>query len=192
MTLSPNEAADTLRDIAAIETRSQRVYGYHRASPFLILWGILWVVGYGLTAVWPQRGNAVWIAILAIGLAATFAIGSRGSAKVDARGIRRAAIANSRWVFPAIALIAFAFISSTFAVMGPVSGRQIGAFIPLVVAAGYALRGIWAGARFVVAGAVIATLVLGGFFLLPAYFELWMAGVGGGALILAGFWFRGV
>jgi hypothetical protein len=185
MTLSPNEAADTLRDIAAIETRSQRVYGYHRASPFLILWGILWVVGYGLTAVWPQRGNAVWIAILAIGLAATFAIGSRGSAKVDARGIRRAAIANSRWVFPAI-------ISSTFAVMGPVSGRQIGAFIPLVVAAGYALRGIWAGARFVVAGAVIATLVLGGFFLLPAYFELWMAGVGGGALILAGFWFRGV
>ena len=68
MTLSSNEAADALRDIAAAETRSQRAYGYQRGSPFLILWGILWAIGYGLTAAWPMRGYAIWAAILAIGL----------------------------------------------------------------------------------------------------------------------------
>ena len=74
--------------------------------------------------------------------------------------------------------------------MAPLSHRQIGAFIPLVVAAGYALRGIWGGTRFFVAGGAIAILVLVGYFLLPGYFDPWMAAVGGGALVLAGIWLR--
>ena len=32
MTLSPDEAAGALRDMAAVETRSRRVYGYREAS----------------------------------------------------------------------------------------------------------------------------------------------------------------
>lgn len=60
--------------------------------------------------------------------------------------------------------------------MAPHNGRQVGAFIPLVVAAGYAVVGLWQGSRFMVAGAVIAGLTLGGYFLVPAHFDLWMAG----------------
>jgi hypothetical protein len=181
VTLSPHEAADTLRDVAAVEDRSARAYGYQRGSPYLILWGILWTVGYGLTATWPQRGNAVWIAIDAIGMAASFAIGFRSHAGTNVP-------ARRRWMFPGIALITFVFIGATLAVMAPVSPKQIGAFVPLVVAFGYALRGIWGGLRFVVAGAVIAAATLAGFLLLGAYFDLWMAAVGGGALVLAGVW----
>ena len=70
---------------------------------------------------------------------------------------------------------------------------QRGAFVPFVVSASYAIVGLWQGLRFIVAGAVIAGLTLGGFFLLPPVdFALWMAGVGGGALSLAGCWFRRV
>ena len=32
MTLSPDEAGGALRDMAAVETRSRRVYGYREAS----------------------------------------------------------------------------------------------------------------------------------------------------------------
>ena len=32
VTLSPDEAAGALRDMAAVETRSRRVYGYREAS----------------------------------------------------------------------------------------------------------------------------------------------------------------
>ena len=198
MSLSPNEAADALRDIAVVESRSRRVYGYRQSSPHLILWGVLWAVGYGLTEPWPQRAQAIWTVIVVIGLAAGFAISLRSASWHDAQAdrlgdlTRPPAVARLRWGFSGIVLTAFAFIAATLAVMAPVTGRQIGAFIPLVVAAGYALVGLWRGLRFIVAGAVIAALTLAGFFLLPAQFPLWMAGVGGGALILAGFWFRSV
>jgi hypothetical protein len=198
MTLSPDEAANALRDIAAVETRSRRAYGYREASPHLILWGVLWAVGYGLHEPWPQRGWAIWMTIIAIGLAADFAISLSDANRRDAQGGRVAdptqlpGEAWLRWRFPGIVLTAFAFIAATLAVMAPHSGRQIGAFIPLVVAASYAVAGLWLGLRFIVAGAVIGGLTLGGFFLVPAHFNLWMAGVGGGALILAGCWFRGI
>ncbi len=198
MTLSPDEAAGALRDMAAVETRSRRVYGYLEASPHLILWGVLWAVGYGLHEPWPRRGLAIWMTIVAIGLAANFAISLRSATRRDRQAGRiadpkwPAAVARLRWGFPGIVLTAFAFIAATLAVMAPVNGRQVGAFIPLVVAAGYAVVGLWQGLRFIIAGAVIGGLTLGGFFLVPAHFDLWMAGVGGGALILAGCWFRGV
>jgi hypothetical protein len=198
MALSPHEAAAALRDIGQARTRSARAYGYQQASPNLILWGVLWAVGYGLTDALPYRALPIWIAVDAIGLATSIAIGVRSRARSDpARRLaiepgRTAGWASPQWGFPAALLIAFTFIAAAIAVMSPVSGRQIGAFVPLVVAASYALAGIWIGLRFVVTGAVIAALTLIGFFLLPTHFFLWMAGVGGGALVLAGVWLRKV
>lgn len=188
MTLSPNEAVDALHDIAAVEAHSQRLYGYRKASPQLILWGVLWMIGYGLTAAWPSRSNPIWIAVDATGLAASFLISARRTRNADAGGSRP----RVYWRFPAIMLIAFVFVAATIVIMAPVSGRQVGAFIPLVVAASYAVMGLWLGLRFTIAGAALAALTLGGFFLLPAHFALWMAAVGGGVLILGGLWLRRV
>jgi hypothetical protein len=189
MTLSPDEAADALRDIAAVETHSRRVYGYRQASPHLILWGVLWAVGYGLTAVWPYLSKPIWVALVAIGLAAGFLISVRATRQVADASRPRPRV---YWRFPAIALTGLVFIAAALAVLAPVTGRQVGAFIPLVVAASYAVMGLWLGLRFTIAGAVLAILTLCGFFLLSAHFALWMAAVGGGALILAGFWLRQV
>ena len=52
------------------------------------------------------------------------------------------------------------------------------------------LLGLWIGWRYTAIGIGIAVLTLVGFFLLPMHFLLWMAGVGGGALILTGLWLR--
>jgi hypothetical protein len=187
MSLSPNEAADALRDIAAVETRSHRLYGYRQGSPHLILWGVLWAIGYGLNEPWPQQGRAIWSALVAIGLVGGFLIVLRSHAQ---RANRTGAKPRIYWRFPAIALTGLAFVFASIAVMGPAGGRQIGAFIPLVVAAGYAVMGFWLGLRFTIAGAVLAALTLVGFFLLPAHFSPWMAVVGGGTLMLSGFWLR--
>ena len=81
-------------------------------------------------------------------------------------------------------------VIATLALMGPVDGRQTAAFVPLVVATSYVLGGIWWGTRFVVAGIVLAALTLGGFFLLTEHFLLWMAVVGGAALLVGGLWLR--
>jgi hypothetical protein len=196
MSLSPDQATSVLRDMAAVESHSQRAYDYREASPHLIVWGVLWAVGCGSTAVMPHHVKAIWIAITAIGTAASFLMGLRAGrdARADdlADPMRRRAAARRRWRFAAIALIWFAFIAAAFAVMWPVSPRQVGAFIPLVVAASYAILGLWCGLRFAVIGAVLAVLTLGGFFLLPPQFAVWMTAAGGGALVLGGIWLRQV
>ena len=187
MSLSPDQATSVLHDIAAVENRSQRAFAYREASPHLMLWGVLWAVGYGATAVTLRHRMAIWIATLAIGIGAGFLIGLRAAVQRDAR-----AVARPRWRFGGIWLIGVAFIAAAFAVMWPCSPRQVGAFIPLVVAAAYAALGLWCGIRFVLIGAILAVLTLGGFFLLPTQFALWMAAVGGGALALGGTWLRQV
>jgi hypothetical protein len=179
MSVSRQDAAAALRDIEDTQARSETLREYQHAAPYFIIWGILWAVGYGLSDVFPRHANAVWAVLVPIGLVAGFFV-SRG--RKPANALR----------YGASALAVFAFMAATFLVMAPVGGRQIGAFIPLFVALIYVLRGIWGGLRYVVAGVAIAALTLGGFVFLSSHFSLWMAAVGGGALILAGLWMRRV
>jgi hypothetical protein len=196
MSLSPDEAAGALRDIAATETHSRQLYAYREASPHLILWGVLWWAGYTLTSFVPQRGGAIWGTIITIGSIAGYVTAFRATVRRDTQAgrptaqARRHAATQLNWSFNAISFIAAMFIAAALAVFSPVSPRQIGAFIPLVVAAGYAVMGLWLGMRFIAMSIALAVLTLGGFFLLPAHFPLWMAVVGGGALILGGLWLR--
>jgi hypothetical protein len=82
------------------------------------------------------------------------------------------------------------FVCAIFTVLKPSDGAQVGAVIPLLVACCYVIMGIWIGVRLAVAGIVIAALTLVGFFYIPAHFALWMAAVGGAALIGTGLWLR--
>jgi cyanate permease len=86
MSLSPDQATSVLQDLAAVESHSQRVFAYREASPHLMLWGVLWAVGYGATGVTPQHRTAIWIAMLAIGSAGGFLIGLRTAVQRDASG----------------------------------------------------------------------------------------------------------
>lgn len=176
MTLSPQDASAALRDIEDAQARSVMLRGYHYAAPYLILWGVLWAVGYGLTDFFPRHAAAIWSVVIPIGVLADL---------VAMRGGR-----NGMWRYPASAAAAGLFLVAVFLVMAPVSGRQVSAVIPLCVALMYVLRGIWSGPRYVVAGIAIAVLTLAGFWLIESHFLLYMAAVGGGALILGGLWLR--
>jgi hypothetical protein len=78
-----------------------------------------------------------------------------------------------------------------FAILPPHSTAQGAALFPLVVALLYVVAGVSTrAARITWLGFALGALTVGGFFWLPQYFLLWMAGVGGGTLILAGAWLR--
>ncbi len=47
MPLTPDEAERSLRDIQAAGRRSRSAYGHNAAAPHLIVWGVVWFVGYG-------------------------------------------------------------------------------------------------------------------------------------------------
>lgn len=180
MPLSREQAEGALRDIHQAEQRSFSAYGYKSAAPYLILWGALWFVGYGATDLTPQASGAVWAGVGIVGTIASAFLGMRGG------GVRRPF--SWRIFFSWIAAIFF--ISAIFTVLKPSDGAQIGAVIPLLVACCYVILGIWIGARLAIAGIVIATLTLFGFFYIAAHFALWMAVVGGAALIGTGLWLR--
>ncbi len=182
--IQPQEAANALRDIAHAERHSASAFRYQKASPHLFLWGVIWVIGYTVTYLLP-KGWLVWVPLLAIGTVGSFWI-ERSITPPEQQ-------ASAGWRYVGTLLASFLFVTALFAILPPRSGAQAGSVIPLLLALFYALLGLWKQAtRTALLGFALGALTVGGFFWLPQYFSLWMAGVGGGALILGGFWLRRV
>jgi len=187
MPLSREQAQEALRDAEQTAKRSATSYGYEAASPYLILWGVIWMVAYSATDVSAFLANWAWPVLGTIGWIASIAISWQRKGADRISGARM----SLRWF---LVFVAFAvYVVGVGAIMRPTQDAQVGAFIPMIVALTYALVGIFFNAtRLTIAGAAIAALTLGGYFYLPSHFMLWMAFVGGGALILAGLWMRKV
>ena len=185
MTIRPEEALNTLHDINRAEQNSAAAYQYQKKAPHLFLWGLIWVVAYGATYVHPSVWT--WPVLIVVGCA--------GSAWMGFRSRCSSGRAASRWGwrYGATFVALYFFFFSFFRIFSPISNPQYGALFPLLVALWYALMGIWTSAyRMAVLGVVVGALSMGAYVWLSQYYLLWMAGVGGGALILGGFWLRKV
>jgi hypothetical protein len=181
MSLSPEQAQEALRDVERTARRSNAAMSYRMSSPHLILWGVIWVIGYGAMAA-KMNWAPLWPALSAVGTVGSFVIGwwmTKGKSQgFDGR-------------FASTFLAIFLFVTAVFVILPPKTDTQFGAFFPMLVALYYALIGIWTrGARILVAGMALAVLTMAGFLYLQPIFHLWMAVVGGGGLILGGLWLR--
>lgn len=182
MTISPEQAAQALLDIERAQQRAFVLRGYELGAPHLLLWGAIWFVGYGLTEAFPAHASACWSALVACGTLGGYLLGRAAAA----RGL----VAKAGWRYLAAAGSTVAFMLLTYAIMHPRDGAQFGAFPALLVSFLYVLGGIWKGTRWIVVGVVVAALTMAGYEVLQEHFNLWMAMVGGGALVLTGMWFR--
>lgn len=184
MSLSSQEAQASLTEAENARRRSAELYGYRKASPHLIMWGIIWVIGYSGTALFNPYTNWIWGVLMIAGIA--------GDAVIN--GITRRAAHSSgpyAWRLAAIMVIAVFFVFATYAIMWPVHGRQLAAYPVLITGTVYAGVGLWAGLRYVLTGvAVVALALIGFYYVQPILY--WMAFVGGGSMILAGIWFSRV
>lgn len=181
MTISKQEAADTLRDITKTERRTVSDLGYQMAWPHLIIWGVIWLFGYSAMAA-GVTWDYLWLVLSGIGSLASFAAGY-ATAQRHGKGF------DGR--FLATFVVIFLFVSAVFIILPPRSPIQYGAFFPILVALYYALIGIWTrGWRMLVLGVLLGVLTLFGFLHLQAHFMALMAVVGGGGLILGGLWLR--
>jgi hypothetical protein len=189
MTLSTDQAAEKLKEIDRTSRRSALAYSYAHASPHLILWGFVWMVGYGGSDFYPHYAGLLWSVLSLIGFLGSVAIG-RACRREDHpySGIKRYSSLRYLATWLAIGV----FILATFTIFGHATRQQQAAYVPLIVALMYSVFGIWKGPRFLVTGIAVAALTLGGYFFLHQHFMLWMAAVGGSALVLAGLWLRTV
>ncbi len=179
-TVSRGEAEQALREISKTERQSATTYGYRTASPHLIVWGVIWIVGYGLAYLKPAW-SIVWPVLTILGLAISVGLGWKERYRAQ----------PFDWRYRATLLIVVLFTISILAILSPETPAQFSAFVPMLVAMFYCLVGIWTrGVRVLVTGIVLAVLTVSGYFWAREVFTLWMAAVGGGALILGGIWLR--
>jgi hypothetical protein len=177
-----NEAAAALSDIQDITQRVRQSRIYEVSSLIMMLWGVLTFGGYLAQYRWPHPSGLIWIGINIVGLAGSFALGFMK---------RPLGLANKsagwRVGLAFLMLVAFGMFWST---VGHFNGRQMSAFWPTYYMMGYAIGGLWLGSAFTVLGLAIIALTLVGYFLVGPWFDLWMAFVNGGGLLLAGAWMR--
>ena len=190
--ISRAEAAGALRDIEASEARALEARGYSHASPQLILWGVVWIAGYtlcGLTP--PEQWGWVWLPVDIAGILGSLIIGSRMSAR-NLRGGTGSAPQTWRFFWPTmfVMLSSAAFLGAVFYVFAPAAPEPYLVFPAILVGLLYVVLGAWRMRRMAWIGAAIFVLAMLGFVFLKPILAFWIAGVGGGGLVLGGLWLR--
>ncbi len=169
MTLSTDQAEESLNEIELTARRSALAYCYDHGSPHLILWGAIWMIGYAGSDLYPHYAGRLWMALTFAGFLGSMAIGRIQHKDVDAHsGIKR----HTGLRFFATWLAVAVFIIATYAIFGRATPLQQAAFTPLIVALISSIFGIWKGPRFLVTGIAVTVVTLGGYFLLREHFIL--------------------
>lgn len=187
MPLSSEEAARVLRNAEEVSALSGTLYSYRRASPHLILWGTIWLAGFGMANFFQSQINLIWPVLDAVGIA-----GSMYLARLWGRASNSEEPSKSEnaWRWLASILVIIVFFVLVQIIMAPTAERQSTALMALIVAFAYVLRGLWGSPRIGVMGILLTAVTLFGYFFITDYFNLWMAVFGGGSLIAVGMWLR--
>ncbi|MEI9997069.1 MAG: hypothetical protein WDM91_20910 [Rhizomicrobium sp.] len=184
MTTEREEASALLQGIAGTEKRTREILTYARAGDYMILWGILWVVGYAFgDRIWPYT-RALWWTLDGIGIA--------GTGVITWRAVRCMAPQASRFLLlrPLVGIVVLIGFGTMWTWLAHFGGREQSAFWPTFCAALLFVFGLWAGRALAAGGALVFALTMAGYFWSGPWFDLWLAGTSGGALILGGLWLR--
>lgn len=176
-----SEASAALAEIDDMVRRVRQSRIYDLASQLMVMSGALVFVGYLVTYLVPRHATVGWVAVYAISIAgwAWLSIANRPRSGVRTFDLK---------MFLAFAMfLAFGIFCCWLGHFGP---RQISAFWPIYFMTMYAIAGLWLGHAFVAIGLVVIALTLAGFLWLGNAFDLWMAFVNGGGLVLGGLWMR--
>ena len=191
MNMSPEEAKAQLDTIDMAGARVKTVRFYAEFAPFLLLWGVIWMVANVVSELRPAYGNGVWSVGVVLGFAMTIFFTIRNArrwrflhpeSRAQGRAIGRRAVL--------LGITLWAYFPAMSALMGPLSPRQNNAFISITWAFVYMITGAFIGWRIFAIGLVTAAAILFGYLFLQSHFFLWMGLVGGGSLIAGGLWLR--
>ena len=171
MNVSREDARVSLTMIKAASDHTRKLVASSYASDLLILWGLIWVVGFTSAHFYPH----LLICTRWRGKAAT----------------KTPASQNIAWRILGFWLLLFAFASLWLLLLTPSRGIQVCAFFCTVAMFGYVVIGLWSGSYFMFwLGLTVTSLTLLGYHLFPDYFYLWMSPMGGGALLGTGIYIR--
>src|SRR3954454_269914 len=182
MSIDREQAASALSDIDSIVSRVRQSRIYKLASLIMMMWGGLVFFGYVGSYLWPRSAGYLWIVVYVAGIAGSFVISRFDHAREGVRTF------DARIFTAFVLFVAFGIFCTV--VLGHFTPRQLGTFWPIYFMLAYSIAGLWFGYAFVAIGLGIAALTLIGYFIAGEWFDLWMAFVNGGGLVLGGLWMR--
>jgi hypothetical protein len=186
MDLSPQEAQQALDAIQTMVRRTQRMISNSGAYAFLIIWGFVWLIGFSANHFLsgPTVGY-VWMVLDTLGGVLSVVTGIRLS-----RQVRSTSNASAGKRIGYFWLLLFVYCLVLLAVISPLDMKQGALVIVLFVMIGWIAMGLLLSAASIWWALGITGLALIGYYLLPSYFYLWMAILGGGGMIALGFYIR--
>ncbi|WP_232793384.1 hypothetical protein [Caulobacter hibisci] len=184
MVLSKSEAAAALAEIDTTTRRNGLLKGYRIGGPILMLWSVVWALGYlnmGLLA--PHWWGWTWLGLDAVGVIGTVLLAQRGQRQA---GVGAQGGPNSLRMLGGMAVVMI-FVSAVFAVLRPTDPAGYVAFPGLLVGVIYAGVGVFFARRYLLIGAVMFALTLIGFYGFKEHLAFWMASASA-ALFVSGVW----
>ena len=186
MNLSPTEAEEALSAIQTMMQKTRRAISSSGAYLFMIVWGVIWLVGFLNSQFLPTRtAGFVWVGLDILGGIVSAVIGIRMN-----RGVRSSSPTTSGKRIAFFWLLLFFYCVAAVGIVWPADGKQLAMFIILFVGVGWMAMGLLLSFASIWWGLVLTTLALIGYFLLPGIFYLWMAVLGGGGMIALGMYIR--
>ena len=186
MNISPNEAEEALAAIQTMAQKTRHSIAGGGASISLIITGIVWLVGF--TATQFLTGPSVvliWIGISILGSALATFMGIRAGRRVHSES---SAVTGKRIAIFWVLLVLFAVAS--IAVARPADGKQLTMLVIPFAMIGQMGMGLLLSFSATWWTVPVVALALVGYFLVPAWFYLWMALLGGGVMIVLGLYIR--
>lgn len=193
MKISAQQAEESLAAVTEAQRRTRRGIAAREGANVLMMWGALWATAYVLTQLSldrPERIGGIWTVLCGGGAVATGLVYwvqfRRGEPVREAPEKRIGMRVFAFWAF----LFLFAFL--WLAMLRPVNGIQMNAFMVTVIMFAYVVSGLWTdGAYMVWVGlGVTAATVIGYFIIPPAWYSVWMAVTGAGPMFGTGLYMR--
>jgi len=148
----------------------------HFVGYILMMWGVIWAIGFTATQFSPHVAGWYWAALNTIGTIGTWLIISQSKSKFNRQ-------VGGRLFLALVILSCYAIL---WGFMLHPSGHAGMAFYLTVGTCAYVMMGLWLSRVLLWLGLIVTGLTLAGLYLLPDWFALWMGITGGGALILSG------
>ena len=186
MNISHDEAEEALAAIQTMAQKTRRSIAGGGAYISLIITGIVWLVGF--TATQFLTGSivpSIWIGVSILGSAFATILGIRAGRRVHSAST---AVTGKRIAIFWILLILFA--AATIAVARPADGKQLTLLIILFAMTGQMGMGLLLSFSATWWTVPVVALALVGYFIVPVWFYLWMALLGGGVMVILGLYIR--
>jgi hypothetical protein len=186
MNISPDEAEEALVAIERMTQKTRHSIASGGAYVTLIVTGIVWLIGFMCTQFLPGDIAAyIWIGLSllgsTLGTVLGFRLGKRVRSPSTVPMVKRIGLF---WLL----LVSYGVAAITVA--RPTDGKQATMLVILFIMLGQLAMGLLFSFSSVWWALPATALALVGYFLLPDYFYLWMAILGGGGMIALALYIR--